>query len=1198
MTTHTRQRRLGSRALHATIALSIAVSTLAVAAVATAPSASAAVPPVLNTTANQVSADPLPTVQINGVVWDQEIVGNRVYVVGNFSQARPAGSPPGVNETPRANVLAYDLATGELISGFVADTNAQVKTVTAAPDGSRIYIGGQFTTVNGTNRYRIAALNPTTGAVIAGFSAVASSTVNDLVVTNTTVYAGGIFNGAGPGAATPRARLAAFTATNGALTAWAPTASATVQTMVMSPDGTRLFVGGNFLQLNEQSAYGMGALDPITGGLIPWAANEVIRNGGSSNGAILHLFTDGSSIYGNGFTFGRTTGNLEGVFKADPTTGEIIWVQDCHGDTYQSAAMNGFVYTASHGHFCGNVGGYPQSSDQHCAWCEYERHSLSFRDVAAGTLRRDNWSYHNLEGLPAPSMTTWFPEWTAGTFTGQGQAVWAVEGNGQYLSYAGEFPRVNATNQQGIVRFAVRSVAPNDVGPRLLGDDFPVKVVSEAAGRVRVTFPANLDRDDGVLTYDILRDGATVHTVSKLSTFYDQPAVSFLDTGVTPSQSYTYRVRARDPWGNAQVSNLYPVTVASSGSTNSYANRVLQDGPALYWRLGDPPGATQAEDEAGVQTGSVNAMTFGRPGAIVGDPDTAVSPTGTSSRIVQPPLTNRQGLLEAQAARDEFTVEAWFRTTSTQGGRLLGFGNSSAGTSSTEQHDRMLYVSNQGQVLFGVRTRPEGTGFTSTRVRRTIQSPSGLNDGQWHHAVGVLAGDGMRLFVDGQQVAARSDVNSGHGYYGYWRVGADAINSGWTSAPSSTRLNGDIDEAAVYYHALDASQIANHWNVSGHGVGDPAPVAAFTSSTDGLTADFDASASTDPGGTIVSYAWDFGDGTNGTGVAPSHVYPTGGTYDVTLTVTDDAGGTDTEQQQVTVVAPNVAPTASFSAQATNLDVSVDGSGSSDPDGSIVSYEWSFGDGGTASGVTAGHTYAAVGTYDVTLTVTDDDGAQGSVTHPVTVTQPGLFAVDSFERTLTGGLGSADVGGAWTSSGGGTTNYSVSGGDGRQRMATAGSQLNSFLNGVSARDVVATVDVAWDKVPDSSGVYASLVVRRIGTSDYRVRVRAMATSTTLTLFRGVDNVQTSLGVVTVPGLVYGPGDTLRLQLRAVGSGTTTLQAKVWRVGSAEPATWQLVRSDTTAALQAPGGVGLVSYLSGGATNAPVVALWDDLTVTQP
>jgi hypothetical protein len=816
MTATGRCRPFAQRLARGAVAVALALSTLALAEVASMPPAEATVPPLLNTAGNQVSVDPLPTVQINGVVWDQEIVGNTVYAVGNFSQARPAGSPPGVNQTPRANVLAYNLTTGALIPGFVANTNNQVRTVTASPDGSRIYIGGQFTSVNGTTRYRIAALNPTTGAVISSFNAIAGSTVKDLVATSATVYAGGIFTSAGSGASMTRSKLAAFTATNGALTGWAPTADANVETIVLSPNGSRLVVGGIFTHLNGQDAYGMGALDPVTGATLPWAANQVIRNGGSFDGAILHLFTDGTSIYGNGWAWGRAAGNLEGAFKANATTGAIIWVEDCHGDTYQAAAMNGFVYVASHAHFCGNVGGSPQSSNQHCSWCEYQRHTLSFTADAAGTLRRDNWSYHNLEGLPAPSPTTWFPEWTTGTFTGQGQATWAVEGNGQYLSYAGEFTRVNATNQQGIVRFAVRSIAPNDSAPRLTGNGFPVKVVSESAGQARVTFPANFDRDDGVLTYDILRNGVTVHTVSKLSTFYDQPAVSFLDTGLTAGQSYTYRVRARDPWGNSQLSNQYSVTVAASGPPTSYANRVLQDGPALYWRLGDTPGAGQAQDEAGVQTGLVSAMTFGRPGAIVGDPDTAVSPTGTSSRIVQPPLVNRQGLAEAHAVRDGLTVEAWFRTASTQGGRLLGFGSGSSGsaTSSTTDNDRVLYVSNEGRVLFGVLTRPEGTGSTATRVRRTIQSAAGLHNGQWHHAVGVLASDGMRLYVDGAQVATRTDVNSGHGYYGYWRVGADTL-SGWTSQPSSSRLNGDIDEAAVYYRPLAAAEITNHWSLSG-----------------------------------------------------------------------------------------------------------------------------------------------------------------------------------------------------------------------------------------------------------------------------------------------------------------------------------------------------------------------------------------------
>ena len=73
-----------------------------------------------------VSADRLPTAQINGVVWSQVIIGNTVYVGGNFSSARPAGSPAGTNEVARANIMAYNLTTGELIGSFAPRFNAQV----------------------------------------------------------------------------------------------------------------------------------------------------------------------------------------------------------------------------------------------------------------------------------------------------------------------------------------------------------------------------------------------------------------------------------------------------------------------------------------------------------------------------------------------------------------------------------------------------------------------------------------------------------------------------------------------------------------------------------------------------------------------------------------------------------------------------------------------------------------------------------------------------------------------------------------------------------------------------------------------------------------------------------------------------------------------------------------------------------------
>src|SRR3954463_16780111 len=85
-----------------------------------------------------VTADPLPTVQIDGVAWAQVVVGNTVYVAGKFTTARPAGAAAGTNTTPRSNLLAYDVTTGNLISSFNVPLNAQALAIAASPDGSRV----------------------------------------------------------------------------------------------------------------------------------------------------------------------------------------------------------------------------------------------------------------------------------------------------------------------------------------------------------------------------------------------------------------------------------------------------------------------------------------------------------------------------------------------------------------------------------------------------------------------------------------------------------------------------------------------------------------------------------------------------------------------------------------------------------------------------------------------------------------------------------------------------------------------------------------------------------------------------------------------------------------------------------------------------------------------------------------------------
>ena len=169
--------------------------------------------------------------------------------------------------------------------------------------------------------------------------------------------------------------------------------------------------------------------------------------------------------------------------------------------------------------------------------------------------------------------------------------------------------------------------------------------------------------------------------------------------------------------------------------------------------------------------------------------------------------------------------------------------------------------------------------------------------------------------------------------------------------------------------------------------GNQPPTAALsvgsTNPSPGQSVSFDASGSTDPDGTISSYEWTFGDGATTTGQSVSHSYNSAGEYTVQVTVTDGGGAAATASSTITVGDPNDAPTASFTTEPSSPDpgqsVTFDASASSDADGSIASYEWAFGDGTTATGQTASHTYADGGSFEVTLTVTDDTGATDTAT---------------------------------------------------------------------------------------------------------------------------------------------------------------------------------------------------------------------------
>ncbi len=164
--------------------------------------------------------------------------------------------------------------------------------------------------------------------------------------------------------------------------------------------------------------------------------------------------------------------------------------------------------------------------------------------------------------------------------------------------------------------------------------------------------------------------------------------------------------------------------------------------------------------------------------------------------------------------------------------------------------------------------------------------------------------------------------------------------------------------------------------------GNTPPDASFTFTCDDLDCAFTDTSTDD--GAITNWSWTFGDGGSSSAQNPSHSYATGGTYSVTLTVTDNDGDSDSATQNVTVSAGNSPPNASFTYSCNGLTCSFTDA-STDSDGTIVAWSWNFGDRGYSTEQNPTHTYKRYRSYNVTLTVTDSDGAKDSFSQVVTTT---------------------------------------------------------------------------------------------------------------------------------------------------------------------------------------------------------------------
>ena len=527
------------------------------------------------------TAAPLPTVQIDGVAWGQLVVGDVVYVVGSFNSARPAGALAGQQEVPRSNILAYDLTTGELIEDFAPTLNGAGRSLALSEDGKTLYVAGEFDRVNDEWHSRLAAFDISQGhgTLISSFQPVFSTTVKDIAVAGDTLYVGGYFTKVNN---QQRTRLAALKASTGELLDWTASAegpNAQVYAIEVSPDHSKVVIGGSFSTVNGSSkpGYGMALLSASTGEVLPMPVNDIVRTAGEK-AAIFDIAVDDDGFYGTAYSAaGRLDeANLEGSFKAD-WDGNLVWLEPCHGDTYGIAPTKDTVYTVGHAHSCETIYGFPNMPEVRKDGPHplYVR-AMAFTNSPDITIRHqgvvDGYQDWSTSGLKSPTIIGWYPDLEAGKFTKTSQAAFKVDVTDSYILMVGEFIEADGKVQQGIVRYPRRAGQPT-LPPEGKAENLAAKAEVTTSGSVKVSFTATWDRDDPTLIYSLYRDNETtpVATEKISDTRWALNDHSLEDTTCSAGE-HTYRLVVSDPSGNTITAQMPSVTVPRKADNADPAN--------------------------------------------------------------------------------------------------------------------------------------------------------------------------------------------------------------------------------------------------------------------------------------------------------------------------------------------------------------------------------------------------------------------------------------------------------------------------------------------------------------------------------------------------------------------------------------------------------------------------------------------------
>jgi PKD repeat protein len=484
------------------------------------------------------------------------------------------------------------------------------------------------------------------------------------------------------------------------------------------------------------------------------------------------------------------------------------------------------------------------------------------------------------------------------------------------------------------------------------------------------------------------------------------------DTGSTATVNKTFSTPGFATVG-VQVTDSKGATATTTLSVHVIEHGVSRYGDAVnatpgllhYYRLDEPSGSSIA-DSVGESPGTLFGANLGVPGAVNGDPDTAVNFPGDGD-----PLEGQTGAYGAiptnLSSQTSITVEFWLKWDA--------YGNSdSLAMELTPNYNETGggFIVDPDAIEYGG-TFGVGIGIGSTRNSVFFARPAA---GVWHHYAFVMnsqapAANQITPYVDGQPVSYQKE-SSGTG------AGAFAASTLYLFSRGGTSLfgSGSLDELAIYSGELSAATVEEQANANGP---QPRPVATVTNAPNlphaGQSVTLSGASSHYSGGSIVKYEWDLDN--NGSfetkpGATPttSTSFANPGTYTVGLRVTDSDGGSATTTKQISVgtfpptAKVSVSPNPVLSGQTVKLDASA-----STDQGTITDYKWDFDNSGsfatdTGSNPVASTTFQTSGVHTVGVQLTDSQGLSATTTVQVTVLSQG---VSNYEDAVLGTPGLID-----------------------------------------------------------------------------------------------------------------------------------------------------------------------------------------------